>query len=449
VKILADPRTQVLLALFATTVLFLYVVRRVLHHLAKRAGREGAVETRGLWREVLHAALGPLSLLIWYYGFYAMARVAIAGGWLPQDWQWTQPVLHEVAGIGLLVSVLWFFFRATRLLDRHLDNLAKRTPSKIDDVLLPLLGTALRVLVPIVALFLFIRLWPLSEQALEIVQKILAIALIGAVTWVLRRAIILIEAAVLQRESATNDTDYAARALITRVSVLRKIALVLITMFALSGVLMLFPEVRHVGQSILASAGIAGIVLGFAAQKTLGNLLAGVQIALTQPVRIGDLVMIEGEVGNIEEITLTYVVVRIWDLRRLVLPISYLIEKPIQNWTRTSGNVLTPLTLRVDFTMSVEPFRRYMKTVIEQSPNWDKKVFGVQVTNADQTSMEVRILGSAASAGDSFNLQCELREKAIEYLCRNQPDALPAYRTTPKVPNRQADGIDVPFVAKK
>jgi small-conductance mechanosensitive channel len=244
----------------------------------------------------------------------------------------------------------------------------------------------------------------------------------------LRRSIVLVDGAVIRREDMLSGKDLATRALVTRVSVLRKIALVLITLFALAAVLMLFPQVRHIGQSILASAGIAGIVLGFAAQKTLGNLLAGIQIALTQPVRIGDLVMVETEVGTIEDITLTYVVVRIWDLRRLVLPISYLIEKPIQNWTRSSANLLSSVKLRVDFSLPVEEFRRHMRAVIERSPNWDKQMFAVQVTDVDGVSMEVRILGSAASAENSFNLQCELRERSYDFLSRRYPQFLPNFR---------------------
>jgi small-conductance mechanosensitive channel len=427
-RILSDPRVQLFGALLAATLLFVYVVRRAVAHLTQKARRNAPPETRRLWMRLLQAALGPLSLLVWYYGLYAMAHVAFTGDWIAGDWRWIEDVLRQTAGIGFALAALWYFYRASRVLDDYLKTYAARTPSKLDDIFLPLLGSALRLLVPIMALLLFVRMWPLSENGVDVVQKLLAIALIGAVTWLLRRAILLAEAAIVGGEDLFSGTDLAARAIATRVSVLRKIALVLLTIFALASVLMLFPQVRHIGQSILASAGIAGIVLGFAAQKTLGNLLAGIQIALTQPIRIGDMVAVEGEVGNIEEITLTYVVVRIWDLRRLVLPISYFIEKPIQNWTRMSQNLLTPVTLRVDFKLPVEEFRAYIKGVIEQSAHWDKKVFAVQVTAADHTSMEVRMLGSAANAGESFNLQCELREKAIEFIQTRHPEALPTVR---------------------
>jgi small-conductance mechanosensitive channel len=228
---------------------------------------------------------------------------------------------------------------------------------------------------------------------------------------------------------------------------LRRIALVLIGVFAFAATLMMFQEVRDVGRSILASAGIAGIVLGIAAQRSLGNLLAGIQIAVTQPIRLGDQVLVEGDVGNVEEITLTYVVVRVWDQRRIVLPISYFIEKPFQNWTRMPSNMLSPLTLRVDFSLPVDAFRAFMQAEIAQSPFWDKQVFGVQVTNADDRSMEVRVLASAADSGASFNLQCELREKAIGFLQRNYPQCLPRLRQEQHRTEEHTDRPDHPLAA--
>jgi len=435
---LNDPRVQLIGALLVTTLLFVYIVRRLISHFVRRTASAASAESHGVWIQLIHAALGPLSLLVWYYGLYAIARVAINGYWLPPGWDWVENALRQVAVIGVVAAVLWFFYRAARVLDEHLKSIAARTASRIDDVLLPLLGTGLRLVVPILALLLVVRLWPLSDVALEFVQKLLAIALIGAVTLILRQSILLAEAAIIRREDAASGRDLATRALITRVSVLRKIALVLITLFAVAATLMLFPQVRQIGQSILASAGIAGIVLGFAAQKTLGNLLAGIQIALTQPVRIGDLVLIETELGTIEEITLTYVVVRIWDLRRLVLPISYLIEKPVQNWTRSSANLLSTVKLRVDFSLPVDEFRGHMRAVIEQSPHWDKQTFALQVTDADGGSMEIRILGSAATANNSFNLQCELREKAYDFLARRYPQFLPNFRPDRNPPDSAA-----------
>jgi small-conductance mechanosensitive channel len=416
---------QLIVALFLVTGLVGWLVRRVLHRLAhshKPAQDQADVALR---RQLIRGAIGPVSLLVWYYGLWAIAHTAIQSEWVPEEWRWLDQVLWKVALVGLFISGFWLLFRATEAIDGRLKRFAAATKGRVDDVLLPLIGTALRVTVPILGLILATRLSPLSAEVIVVANKVLSIALVVAMAWLVRRAILLTETALV-RPAAANTPDQ--RALLTRVRVLRRIAMALVVVFTISAVLMTFEEVRDVGRSLLASAGVAGIVIGLAAQRSLGNLFAGLQIALTQPVRIGDLVLVEGEVGNIEEITLTYVVVRIWDLRRIVLPISYFIEKPFQNWTRVPTNILSPLTLRVDFSLPVGELREFLKEEIAKSPNWDKQVFGVQVTNTDSSSMEVRVLGSAADPGASFNLQCELREKAIEWIRANYPECLPKQR---------------------
>jgi small-conductance mechanosensitive channel len=191
---------------------------------------------------------------------------------------------------------------------------------------------------------------------------------------------------------------------------------------------MSFEEFRRLGTGILASAGLAGLVVGLAAQKTLGNLLAGIQIAITQPIRIDDVVVVEGEWGRIEAITLTYVVVRIWDLRRLVLPISYFLEKPFQNWTRVSADVLGTVYLVVDYTVPVDEIRAQLDRIVRESNLWDRKVCGVQVTNASERGIEVRALVSAADSSKAWDLRCEVREKLITFLQDKYPGSLPRVR---------------------
>jgi small-conductance mechanosensitive channel len=197
----------------------------------------------------------------------------------------------------------------------------------------------------------------------------------------------------------------------------------------------LFEHVRQVGTSLLASAGIVGIIAGFAAQKTLSNLLAGFQIALAQPVRHDDVVVVEGEWGRIEEITLTYVVVRIWDERRLVLPLSYFIEKPFQNWTRVSAELLGSVFVWVDYALPVEEARKALKAIIEASHLWDKRFWNLQVTDATDKTMQLRILATAADSSKSFDLRCEIREKFIAYIQRNHPQGLPRLRAEMLRPN--------------
>ena len=192
--------------------------------------------------------------------------------------------------------------------------------------------------------------------------------------------------------------------------------------------LMTFSAVRQIGVSILASAGILGVVLGFAAQKTLGNLIAGIQIALAQPIRLDDAVVVENEWGWIEEITLTYVVVRIWDLRRLVLPISYFIEKPFQNWTRNSADILGSVFIYADYTVPVEEVRAELGRILKESPHWDKKVNVLQVTDATEHTVKLRALMSAADSPTAWNLRCETREKLLEFLQKKYPQSLPRTR---------------------
>ncbi len=186
--------------------------------------------------------------------------------------------------------------------------------------------------------------------------------------------------------------------------------------------------VRQLGTSILASAGIAGIILGFAAQRTLGNLLAGIQIALSQPILIDDVVIVEGEFGRIEDITLTFVAVRTWDLRRLIVPITYFVEKPFQNWSRKSDQILGTIFLYLDYRAPLGALRAELKRLAEMNANWDGKVCGLQVTDTKESTIEVRVLVSSANASKNFDLRCEVREGLIEFLRGNYPGSLPRVR---------------------
>jgi small-conductance mechanosensitive channel len=200
---------------------------------------------------------------------------------------------------------------------------------------------------------------------------------------------------------------------------------------------MLFDPVRQFGTSILASAGIAGIVIGFAAQRTLGNVLAGIQIALAQPLLIDDIVVVEGEFGQVEEITLTYVTVRTWDLRRMILPITYFVEKPFQNWSRVTTDLLGAVILYLDYQAPIGELRKELKRLVEKHPKWDRKVCGLQVTDTKQNTIEVRALVSAVDSGKVFDLRCDVREGLIEFLCCNYPESLPRQRSVNETPDEE------------
>jgi small-conductance mechanosensitive channel len=208
------------------------------------------------------------------------------------------------------------------------------------------------------------------------------------------------------------------------------VALTVIGIFTLASMLMVFDSVRQFGASILASAGIAGIVVGFAAQRSIATLLAGFQIALTQPIRLDDVVIVEGEWGRIEDITLTYVVVRVWDLRRLVVPITYFIEQPFQNWTRSSADILGTVFLYVDYAVPLDALRAELTRLLEASRFWDRKVNLLQVTDAKEQTLEIRALASAADASLAWDLRCEIREKLVAFIQQNYPESLPRLRAS-------------------
>ncbi|MCC7043137.1 MAG: mechanosensitive ion channel, partial [Acidobacteria bacterium] len=289
---------------------------------------------------------------------------------------------------------------------------------------------AARRLLPLLALILAAPALAVSPALETMFRNGASLLLIGAVAFLLFQAVDAAAALVLRQHRTDVNDNLQARAVHTQVMVLRKVAVAVIVIFTVASMLMVFESVRQFGASILASAGIAGIIIGFAAQKSIATLLAGFQIALTQPIRVDDVVIVEGEWGRIEDITLTYVVVRIWDLRRLVLPITYFIEQPFQNWTRTSSDILGTVFLHVDYTVPVNELRSELTRILQHSRHWDGKVNGLVVTDVKERTLEVRALASAADASAAWDLRCEVREKLVDFLRRNHPGSLPRLRGT-------------------
>jgi small-conductance mechanosensitive channel len=223
--------------------------------------------------------------------------------------------------------------------------------------------------------------------------------------------------------------DFRARRRHTRTRLLRQIAIGLIFFAAGAAILMTFPSIRNLGAGLFASAGLAGLVLGMAARPTLGNLIAGIQVALTEPIRIEDAVVVEGEMGRVIEVNTTYVIVRTWDLRNLIVPLSYFIEKPFQNWTRYSSDLIGVVLLYTDYSVPIDELRAEHQRILESSPLWDRKVSAVQVTDAKEHSVELRFLMGASNPASAFELRCYVREKLIQFLQKNYPEALPRVRS--------------------
>jgi small-conductance mechanosensitive channel len=252
--------------------------------------------------------------------------------------------------------------------------------------------------------------------------------------WLIVSLTRVLEDVLAERYRLDVADNLQARHVHTQMRVLRRVFLVVLGVITLSLMLMTFPTARQLGTTLFASAGVAGIVIGMAARPTVANLIAGVQIALTQPIRIDDVVIVENEWGRIEEITTTYVVVRIWDLRRLVLPLSYFIEHPFQNWTRVTADILGTVFLYTDYRIPVENVRAELHRILESSGMWDGKVWGLQVTNATEHTVELRALMSAPDASQAWDLRCHVREGLIEFVQRTYPDSLPRVRAEMKPP---------------
>jgi small-conductance mechanosensitive channel len=274
-----------------------------------------------------------------------------------------------------------------------------------------------------------IPLLPLDPVTTDLANKVFIAALILLIGWVVLLSANLSADHYVGRFQLGTPDDLMARKAVTQVEVLKRVVDALIIVVAVGFALMTFDSVRQLGLSLFASAGVVGIVAGVALRSVLANFFAGLQIALTQPIRIHDIVTVEGEFGHVEELSSSYVVIRLWDLRRLVVPLSYFIEKPFQNWTRSSSRILGTVFIYTDYTLPVETIRKKAKEIVEASGLWDRQVFNVQVTDIKENSLEIRVLLSAADSSKAWDLRCEVREKLIAFIRNDYPDALPRRRT--------------------
>ena len=269
---------------------------------------------------------------------------------------------------------------------------------------------------------------PLTDENAGLLRHGLLIGFIVLLGWMTMTAMDIAAALYMRRFRTDVSDNLTARKHLTQVRILRRALATLIIVVTVALALMTISGVRQWGVSLLAAGGAASLLVGLALQPLLSNLFAGIQIAVTQPIRIDDAVIVEGEWGNVEEITATYVVVRVWDERRLVVPLTYFLQKPFQNWTRESASLLGTAMVYVDYATPVERVRGKLEEIARGSPHWDGRVVVLQVTELKERTMELRCLVSAASAGAAFDLRCEVREKLIGWLQAELPQALPRER---------------------
>jgi small-conductance mechanosensitive channel len=285
-----------------------------------------------------------------------------------------------------------------------------------------------RYFFPVLALIIALPTTPLPDPLKGRLEHFFTLVLIGLLGWLMIALVQVTATLIRTRYSIAVADNLDARRIHTQTEVLQRVFIGCIVVITIAAMLMTFPGARQIGTSVFASAGIAGVIVGMAARSTFASLIAGLQVALTQPIRIDDAVVVEGEWGWIEEIETTYVVVRLWDLRRLILPLTYFIEKPFQNWTRTTSEIIGTVFIYVDYTLPVERVREELQNILKDSPLWNGKTCVLQVTDFSETTMQLRCLMSANSSSAAFDLRCIVRERMISFLQRNYPECLPKRR---------------------
>lgn len=352
-------------------------------------------------------------------------------GWIP-SW---------FVGLGLVLGAillaLAFYRFATWLLNR-----AFGTRLPLLSVFIDRTAGPAQLALCLAAVALVLPLAPLDDMIRTPLTRLFVVAFIALIGWISIRIVDMSAARYLQNFRDVTE-NFVARKHVTQVRVFKRVTDTIIVIITVSTALMTFDSVRQYGVSLFASAGAAGIIVGLAARPLLSNLIAGLQIAITQPIRIEDAVIIENEWGWVEDIASTYVVIRLWDWRRMVVPLSYFIEKPFQNWTRDTASLIGVVALHVDYRADVARIRRWLEGAVKESKLWDGEVVNLQVIDADSRTIELRALVSARNAPQSWDLRCEIRERLIAFIRDEMPEALPRERAI-LIP--QGGGDDTEFL---
>jgi len=343
-------------------------------------------------------------------------------GFLSQYWQgWLWPLIVLASSVVAALVVHRVLFAAGR-------RLANRTGNVINSSLVRHAEGPTRWIFPLLAIILAMPALPVRSEWIDALRRVVALGVIAALAW----SVILLSNVFGDTIFARNRVDISdnltARRIRTQISVLQRIFSIVVIVVATGFMLMTFPPIRQLGTSLLASAGLAGLVVGVAMRPTLASLIAGLQIAMTEPIRIEDVVIVEGEYGWVEEILTTYVVVRTWDLRRMIVPLSYFIEHVFQNWTRRTSDLLAYVYIYCDYTVPVEELRKEFRRLSESTPLWDRKVCNLQVSDTSEHAMQIRALSSALDSSKAWDLRCFLREHLIRFLQENYPESLPKTR---------------------
>ena len=325
-------------------------------------------------------------------------------------------------------------------------RLAKRRESPLLTSFVTSIKGPLRLFFAMAGMSIAVQFTTLPQAVASGTGHFLQLALIAGIGWTFIEIARFLSSLIDNRFRIDTSDNLAARRVRTQTQVIERVATATIAIVTVAVMLMTFPGVRQIGASVLASAGIAGLVIGMAAKSTFSSIIAGLQVALTQPIRLEDAVIVEGEWGWIEEIETTYVVVRLWDLRRLIVPLSYFIEHPFQNWTRTTADLLGTAIIYTDYTAPVEEVREELHRILKDTDLWNGKGWALQVTDLTENTMQLRALMSAGDASKAWDLRCLVREKLVRFLQEKHPSCLPTRRERVDVKG-ELRGMEKPAMA--
>lgn len=337
---------------------------------------------------------------------------------------WYLIFLNSSIILGAIVAGIGLYY----LMFRMISHVSRVNPAAIYGSIERNCRRPLKFAIPLLLLNFVLPLLHAPSELNYLFDHVFHILFVAALSVMIISLVPVAEDVVLSRYSISERDNLRARKIHTQIQLIRKVLTAVLAVLAVGYILMRFDQFRRLGTGILASAGLASLIVGLAAQKIFANFLAGIQIAFTQPIRLDDVVVVENEWGRVSEITLTYVVVKIWDERNLILPISYFIEKPFQNWTRKTANLLGTVLIYSDFTIPVDEVRLQLDQIVRSSDKWDGRVCMLQVTNVSERTVELRALMSASDSTSLWDLRCEVREKLVGLLQKRYPDALSQIR---------------------
>lgn len=344
-------------------------------------------------------------------------------------------LLSYLLDLSALISYFWVTFKLLIVSKEHLNNWATQANHMTLSIILPYIEKSLEIILILIMINVLLPFFNFKGTFSTIIDRAAQIFLIAMIGYFFYQLTNICEKLIVGRYISNNNDIFSARKINTQLRILKRFVVVLITLVTIAYILMLFDKVNNIGKGILTTAGIISAVGAFASQQSLSRIFAGLQIAFTQPVRIGDTVIVDNEQGTIEEITLFYIVVKLWDLRRLILPSDYFSSKGLQNLTRQSSQLLGTIFIYTDYTLPVEEVRAKFLAFLAESPLWDKKVGALHVTNVNDKSMEIRGLMSADNSGNLFELRCSMREKMMRFIVKNYPLCLSQSRTINNPPD--------------